>query len=261
MNPLLLDRPLLCFDIESTGTDVCLDRIITLAAVKLSPADLLAPEKRETRTWMFHPQRAIPAASTRVHGITDDMVKGKPSFERHAREIHDFFAGADLLGYNLLKFDVPILWEELFRANIEWSLSGVIIDASEIFRKKEPRTLVAAVKKFCGREHTGAHEALADVEATLAVLEGQRQCYADLTNMNVHGLAEFSAAEEWEGQPAYRLDLAGYVIRSADGVARYTLKKVRGVAVADDPGFGEWMLRNTFPEQTKRVLRELLNTL
>jgi DNA polymerase-3 subunit epsilon len=181
-------------------------------------------------------------------------------------EIRKTLSGADLCGYNLLKFDVPILWEEFFRARFEWSLDGVkIVDASEIFRKKEPRTLTAAVKKFCGHEHAGAHDAMADVEATWEVLRGQIATYPDLAPQDlpnpVAALAEFSSMEEYEGRPAKRLDLAGYIIEDADGVARYTLKKVRGVAVADDPGFGEWMLRSSFPANTCKVVRKLLEGL
>jgi len=255
---LQLDRPLVVFDIEATGTDVVQDRTITLAAMRID-AGLF--DATEIRTWMVNPGFPIPPESTRIHGITDAMVADKPAFTAVAGEIHQFFGSADLCGYNLLKFDVPMLWEEFCRAGIDWDLDGVrIIDASEIFRKKEPRTLTAALKKYCSEEHAGAHDALADVIATWNVLNGQRRVYEDLGVMNVAGLAEFSGAEEWEGRPARRLDLAGYLIEDADGVARYTLKKVRGVPVLADPGFGEWMLRNNFPEHTKRALRQALDS-
>ena len=283
---LILHRPMCVMDIESTGVDVATDRILSLAVLRIEPPDLFSKEQSDTRkVWLLNPGRMIPADSTRIHGITDDMVKDCPAFESVMEEIRKMLSGADLCGYNLLKFDVPILWEEFFRAGFEWSLDGVkIVDASEIFRKKEPRTLTAAVKKFCGREHAGAHDAMGDVDATWEVLRGQIAAYPELITgseerppsprpsppgegeglvplNHVAMLAEFSSMEEYEGRPAKRLDLAGYIIEDADGVARYTLKKVRGVAVADDPGFGEWMLRSSFPANTCKVVRKLLEAL
>ena len=258
---LVLHRPLCVLDIEATGLDVTNDRILTLAILRIDPPDLFNKDPRETRkTWMVNPGRMIPADSTRIHGITDDMVKDCPLFESVAAEIRAFLSDADLCGYNLRNFDVPLLWEQFYRAQIEWATDGVkVVDASEIFRKQEPRNLTAAVKKYCGREHGDAHEAMADVEATWDVLHGQLAAYPNLLP-NVAALAEFSS-EEYEGRPAKRLDLSGYIIEDADGIARYTLKKVRGVAVADDPGFGDWMLRSAFPVNTCKVVRKLLEAL
>ena len=167
------------------------------------------------------------------------------------------FAGADVLGYNVRNFDVPLLWEEFNRAGIDWK-PGRIIDAYSIFRKKEPRDLEAAVRKYVGGDHTEAHDAMADAWATVSVLLGQRRLYQDVAFMGVEALAEYSREDdEFDGQKARRLDFAGHVVETADGVARYTLRKVRGVPVLDDRGFGGWMLRNDFPEHTKRVLRRL----
>ena len=282
---LVLHRPLCVLDIEATGLDVTNDRILTLAILRIDPPDLFHKEQRETRqTWRVNPGRMIPADSTRIHGITDDMVKDCPRFESVAAEIRTLLSDADLCGYNLRNFDVPLLWEEFFRAGIEWATDGVkVVDASEIFRKQEPRNLTAAVKKYCGREHGDAHEAMADVEATWDVLHGQLAAYpnliaphpdplpigsADSANaerekMALNHVAVLAAfcQEEFEGRPAKQLDLSGYIIEDADGIARYTLKKVRGVAVADDPGFGEWMLRSSFPVNTCKVVRKLLEAL
>jgi DNA polymerase-3 subunit epsilon len=257
---LALKRAVCIFDIESTGTDVAMDRIITLAIKRIDPPDLFHAEEQVTKkTWMVNPKRAIPPDSTRIHGITDAMVKDCPYFEDVAEEVKALLSGADFCGYNLLKFDVPLLWEEFYRCNIELDLADVkIVDASEIFRKKVPRNLEAAVERFCGREHIGAHDAMGDVEETWNVLNGQRATYPDLAKMTLGELAQFSMEEEWEGKPAKRLDLAGYVIQDWNGVARYTLRKVQGIAVYDDTGFADWMLRNSFPMNTKMVLRKLL---
>jgi DNA polymerase III subunit epsilon len=258
--PIALERPLVVFDIESTGVDVSADRIITLAALRVTPADLFAQTQAVRQSWMVNPGFPIPPSSTRIHGLTDAMVAGCPHFAAVAPSVMEFVSGADLCGYNARNFDLPLLWEELFRAGLNWNLEGVrLVDAHEIFRRKEPRDLSAAVRKFCGRKHEGAHSALADAEATWQVLNGELAAYPDLRNATVQGLHDFCNAEELEGQPATRLDLAGLIVRTADGVARYTLKKVRGVAVEDDPGFGAWMLRNSFPAHTKSVLRELLH--
>lgn len=259
--PLELQRALVGFDIESTGVDVVGDRIITLAARRIDPPDLMEPRERVTdRHWRIHPGRMIPPEATRIHGITDEAVKDWPRFEAVAQEIYDFIVGCDLTGFNIVNMDVPMLFEHFFRAGIEWDPQAVkIVDASGIFQKKVPRNLSAAVKRYCGREHVGAHDAMADVIGSLDVLNGQRAKYDDLRELGVAGLAEFSTAEEYEGKPARRLDLSGLVIEDCMGVARYTHKKVRGVAVFDDIGYAEWLLnQHWIPEHSKRVLVRLL---
>lgn len=260
MNPIILDRPLVAFDIESSGTDVSKDRIITLAALqfigRFSDVETIAFKRR---VWTLNPGIPIPESASRVHGITNEMVKDKPTFKDVAMDVFVMFSGADLLGYNIRNFDVPLLWEEFNRAGIDWKVeSARIVDACAIFRKKEPRDLEAAVRKYVGGDHSGAHDAEADAVATVSVLLGQRRLYQDVSQMDVAALTEFSREDdEFDGQKARRLDLAGHIIQTADGVARYTLKKVRGVPVLEDRGFGGWMLRNDFPEHTKRVLRRL----
>ena len=256
-----LERPLIFFDIESTGVDVATDRIVSLAALKIMTEDLVTDAFEVSCDWKFNPGIPIPKQASDIHSITDEMVKDWPRFQEHVSEVQAFFAGADLCGFNVINFDVPILWEEFHRSGIEWDLSTVkIVDASEIFRRKEPRTLTAAVAKYCQREHTAAHDAMGDVLATRDVLAGQLFAYPELSGLTVPALAEFSTSQEFDGQPATRIDLAGYLIRDAQGVARYTLKKVRGIAVHDDAGFGLWMLKSAFPENTKAALRQILNS-
>jgi DNA polymerase-3 subunit epsilon len=260
MNTLPLERPIVVFDIESTGVDIAVDRIISLAALRIEPEDFLQDARELRGHWIVNPMVSIPAAVSKVHGFTNDMLKDKPLFKSISETVHTFFQGADLCGYNLRNFDIPMLWEEFYRCKIEWNLSCVkVVDASEIFRRKEPRTLTAAVEKFCGRKHEGAHDAMADVLATWEVLHGQRKFFSDIGDMGVSALAEFSCSEEFEGQPARRLDTAGHIIETADGIARYTARRVKGVPVVDDPGFGGWMLRNSFPANTKLILQQLLS--
>lgn len=262
MTTLPIEKPLIIFDIESTGVDVAVDRIISLAALRIEPEELFSEAKQIRKQWIVNPGISIPESSRKVHGFTSESVKDKPLFSQVSGLIHPFFSGADLCGYNLRNFDIPMLWEEFYRCKIEWDLTNVkVVDASEILRRKEPRTLTAAVEKFCGRKHDEAHDAMADVIATWDVLNGQRKVFLDIGSMNVDALAEFSCYQEIDGVPVKRLDLAGHIIETPDGVARYTARKVKGIAVVDDPGFGTWMLRNNFPNNTKRILQSILSNL
>jgi DNA polymerase-3 subunit epsilon len=252
---ITIDKPLITFDIESTGTDPATDRIISLAALKQRPG-----ETRESLyTWLVNPGIPIPPASTKIHGITDEDVKDMPLISEFAEEIHGVFSGADLCGYSIRGFDVCCLWEELYRCGLKLDLTGVrIIDTKEIFHRKERRDLKAAVRKYCNREHNGAHEAMADAVASWDVLIGQRGAYEDIGAMDIQGLHDFCGSDEFEGLPAKRYDLAGHLVQTAEGVVRYTMRRARGVAVHDDPGLGFWMLKQSFPESTKILLEELL---
>lgn len=257
---LKLERPLVAFDLETTGTDVGTDRIVALAAFRFESPTAPGADPGVTRhAWLLNPTVPISAAATRMHGITNEQVKDCPTFDAVAEAVRDVFAGADLLGYNIRNFDVPLLWEELFRAGIKWDLTGArVIDPCVIFKRKEPRDLTAAVRKFDGGEHKEAHDATADALAAVAVLIGQRKHYHDVAGMDVAALAEFSANDEMDGEPVRRLDLAGHIVKTKDGVARFTAKKVRGKAVLDDEGYANWMLRNDFPQRTKQVIEWIL---
>lgn len=252
--PFITDKPVVFFDIESTGTDVATDRIITLSAIKIPPTGFIEP-----REWMVFPGMPIPIRSTEIHGITDDMVNGKPLFREVAADVFTFFLNSDLGGFNARGFDIPLLWEEFNRCSITWNLEGVrIFDGNEIFRRKETRTLADAVRKYCGREHEEAHDATADAEASMDVVAGQLRAYEDLCNMTADELHTFCTTDEFEGQKATRVDLAGHIIRTEDGVSRYTAKRVRGVPVVNDPGYGWWMVKNDFPVNTKLAIRRIL---
>lgn len=247
-------KPVCCLDLETTGTDVALDRIIQIA-YKIFHGEIQA-----TRSQLVNPGFPIPKAVQELTGITDEMVKDAPRFEQLAKLIHEEIHGCDLVGFNLLNFDVPLLWEEFHRANINWDLTKTaIVDAGNIFKKKERRTLEAAVEKYCGRKHENAHDAMADVLATADVLDGQLFAYDDLGAMSFAQLAEFSCMDELDKQPVKRIDLAGILVRTADGIARYTHKKVRGVAVKDDLGYAGWMLRQNFSANTKLAIERVLN--
>lgn len=245
---LKLTRSIVCFDVESTGVDPATDRIITLDLTWIG-VDGLKVVKR----WLVKPPFPIPPESTKIHGITDEMVAMAPAFEEVAEEIRGFMMNVDLLGFNLLNFDIPILWEEFYRAGIVWDLKGVsVIDAGNIFKKKEERTLTAAVKFYCGRVHDSAHNGAGDVAETIAVLEGQLARYPDLASADVATLATFSAFDK-------RVDLAGKIVLNEAGVAVYNFGKAKGVPVVDDPGFGRWILNNSFSENTKQAVNRIFD--
>jgi DNA polymerase-3 subunit epsilon len=259
-------KPIIFFDIESTGTDVAKDRIITLAAKKISS---LSGFVEGELSISVNPGIRIPAEATECHGIKNEDVANFPLFQKVSNTVFGFFKDCDLAGFNLLNFDIPILWEELHRAGIDWDLETSktrVIDVGNIFKKKEPRTLVAAVGFYCGREHNGAHNAMADVDATLDVFLVQRQRYPDIEKIEpsfddetiahdtVSALSKFSLMDD-------RIDLAGKLVRDADGDAVYAIGKSKGVKVKDDPSFAYWMLGRDFSAQTKMVLNRLLKDL
>jgi DNA polymerase-3 subunit epsilon len=240
-------KPLCFLDLETTGTDAAKDRIASIAAVINeggSASDVWLEE-------LINPGIPIPAEATAVHGITNEMVAGKRTFKQAASTIHAFIRGCDLAGYNLLNYDLPLLWEEFHRVGITLDLSVVnVVDPCVVFREKEKRDLTAALLFYCAERHDGAHGARADVEATRKVLKAQLGRYHDLPQ-SIPELSAFCRQDR-------RVDLAGTIVLNDKSEPCYTAKRVRGVRVKDDPGFGTWMLRNDFPEETKIHLRRIL---
>jgi DNA polymerase-3 subunit epsilon len=241
---LLQDRPLCVFDCEGTGLDIAKDRIVTLAATRFG-------EMTSRHFFKCNPGITMSDEVIAIHGITNEVCATWEPFEFYAQSLFQLINGCDLLGYNLLNYDVPLLFEEFNRCGIEWSLDGVrIIDAGNVFKMKEERTLSAAVRFYCDREHDGAHSADADVAATLDVLNAQLTRYPDLSAMSIDELATFSKFDD-------RIDLAGKIVKGKDGRPTYNIGKARGVAVEDDPGFGQWMINRDFSANTKMVLRKI----
>ena len=246
-SPKHFTRPLVSLDLESTGVDPVLDRIIEFGCTVLSPDGT-------RRHWeqRFNPGMPIPAEATAVHGITDADVVDKPPFGDYAAKILAGLRGRDIVGYNLWRMDLPMIDEELRRCGLRLDLTGVnVIDAFGIFSNREPRDLSAAVKRYCGRSHEDAHGAAADAAATLDVLCGQLAEYEDLRSMDLSALS--LASLRGDNQPA---DLAGKLYRK-NGDLYYAFGKVKDMRVADDPGFGRWMLRQStppFPGSTREVL-------
>lgn len=246
-----LKRPLVVFDIESTGTDIARDRIIELSMVKLFP-----DKERESVTYVFNPGIPIPVETSKIHGFYDTDVKDAPFFKDKAQEVFDFVNDSDLGGYNSNRFDVPMLVEEFLRLGMVYELEDRnLVDVFRIFTAMEQRTLEAAYKFYCDKKLENAHSAKADVEATIEVLESQLDRYSDEINNDIDFLHEFT-----KGGLEY-VDLA-YRMVYIDGVATFNFGKHKGKPVEDvlrnEPQYYNWIIQNNFSLHTKFQLKKIM---
>ena len=274
LSALKLKKPLVVFDLETTGTDLSKDRIVELAMIKVFPDGTIEkkPEERGgANRLLVNPGMPIPLESSLVHGIYDADVADKPTFKQYAKAMADFLDGCDLGGFNSNRFDVPFLAEEFLRSGVDFGLEGRnLIDVQNIFHLMEQRTLRAAFQFYCGKDLEGAHEALPDTEATLEVLLAQLDRYADITvtasNGNVVGPvpSEMDALHVFCQRQRFA-DLAGrFVYNDADEIVfnfgQHKGKSVVSILTAN-PGYYGWMMGADFPEYTKRVLRKVHETM
>ena len=249
---LRLDRPLVVFDLEATGLNKRADRIVAIALVRYEPSGRI-----EQADYLINPGIPIPEETTAIHGITDADVAAAPSFAEMAEALAAHFAGADLAGYNILGYDIPLLTEEFARANRPFSVDGRrILDAQRIFFRNEPRDLSAALRYYCGDSHDNSHDALGDVLATIRVLDGQFRKYPELPDA-MEALNEYCDPRD----PAW-VDRAGR-LKWARGEVVFIFGKFQGPSlrstVADDPNFITWLLRSDFPDDTKQIVRDAVN--
>ncbi|HLS11051.1 MAG TPA: 3'-5' exonuclease [Flavobacteriaceae bacterium] len=246
---LKLSKPLCFFDLETTGIQVASDRIVEISILKVFPNG-----NKESLTLRVNPEMPIPPESTAIHGISDEMVANEPTFKELAPRIYEMIKDSDLAGFNSNRFDIPLLAEELLRADIDFDLKRAsAVDVQTIFHKKEKRTLEAAYKFYCDKELENAHSAEADTMATYEVLKAQLERYDDLEN-DVNFLAEYSKHKEF-------VDFAGYIAYNEDGDEVFSFGKHRGKRVVDilesEPGYFGWLLNADFPLYTKRVLTRI----
>ncbi|MCM1449981.1 MAG: 3'-5' exonuclease [Clostridiales bacterium] len=242
---LTLKKPIIFFDLETTGTNITHDRIVEISIIKVYPNG----EEREW-TQRVNPEMPIPAEATAIHHITDADVAGMPTFKQLAANLAKGFEGADIAGYNSNRFDVPMLSEEFSRAGVDFDFSRVnFIDVQTIFHKKEQRTLVAAYRFYCGKELDGAHSANADTRATYEVLKAQLDRYEDIPR-DMEELSKYTS-------PNRNVDLMGRIIKNDKDVAVINFGKYKGQPVIDvlrrDPGYYSWIQQGDFPGDTKRV--------
>jgi DNA polymerase-3 subunit epsilon len=246
---LHLKRPLVVFDLETTGTSVNLDRIVEFSFIKVMP------EGTETiKTLRFNPGIPIPLEVSLIHGIYDDDVKEAPLFKIKAKELAEEFMGCDFAGFNSNKFDFPLLVEEFLRAGVEFDVENRrFVDAQRIFHMMEQRTLTAAYKFYCNKELINAHSAEADTVATLEVLKAQIERYENLEN-DVEFLHNFTKQDK-------NVDLAGRIIYNKDGIPVFNFGKHKGKLVQEvfktDFGYYDWMMNGDFAEDTKRRLTQI----
>mgnify|MGYP001792067669 CR=1 FL=1 len=261
MIDLKLKNPLVFFDLETTGVNVTQDRIIEYSFIKVLPN-----QQTEVRTQRINPLMPIPAETSLIHGIYDEDVKDAPTFKTVARNLHKFLEGCDLAGFNIIKFDVPVLVESFLRENIEFDVSRrKLVDAQKIFHLMEKRTLSAAYKFYCQKNLEDAHSAEADTKATLEVLKAQVQRYEEQTVVDLQGNPVGVIRNDVESlhkvSTTKLVDLAGRFSLNDDGVEIINFGKHKNKLVEDvlasEPAFYDWMMKGDFPLDTKRKLTEI----
>ena len=243
---LKLSKPICFFDLETTGIDITKDRIVEISILKVYPNG-----NKESKTWLVNPTIPIPKAASDVHGITDERVAGEPTFKELAKQIHNMIKDSDLAGYNSDRFDIPLLAEEMLRAEVDFDLGNrVSVDVQTIFHKMEQRTLSAAYKFYCGKDLIDAHTASADTNATYEILKAQLDRYDRLEN-NIKKLSEFTYRKQIA-------DFAGFIGYNDKGEEIFTFGKHKGKRVEDifdeEPGYFGWLLGADFPLSTKKIL-------
>ena len=246
---LNLTRPICFFDLETTGIDVAKDRIVEISVLKIHPNG-----NKENKTWLVNPEREIPKHAVEIHGITNEKVADKPPFREIAKSVYVFMKDSDLAGFNSDRFDIPLLAEEMLRADIDFDMKNrVSVDIQTIFHKMEQRTLAAAYKFYCDKNLEEAHSAEADAHATYEVLKAQLERYNTLEN-NIKSLSTFTTRKQMA-------DLAGLIVYDKKGNETFSFGKHKGRNVEEvleeEPGYFGWMLNADFPLYTKKVLTSI----
>lgn len=246
---LKLSRPICFFDLETTGINISKDRIVEISILKVHPNG-----KEESKTWLVNPGIPIPKEVTAIHGISDEDVKNEPSFKELAKEIYNMIKDSDLAGFNSNRFDIPLLAEELLRAEIDFDMKNrVAVDVQTIYHKMEQRNLSAAYRFYCDKTLEDAHSAEADTQATYEVLKAQIEKYDSLEN-DVKFLSEFSTRRKFA-------DFAGFIIFNQKGEECFSFGKHKGRTVVEvlneEPGYFGWLLNADFPLYTKKVLTSI----
>jgi DNA polymerase-3 subunit epsilon len=247
---LQLERPLVFIDLETTGVNLAIDRVIEIAIVKIFP-----DKTKTVKHKIVNPQIPIPKSASDIHGITDEHVKDAPTFKEVANELKQFIDNADLSGYNSNRFDIPLLMEEFLRAGINLDMSNRrMLDVQQIYHMMEKRTLGAAYKFYCEKELIDAHSAEADATATWEILEAQLNRYEHLGG-TIDTILQFTGEEKY-------VDFARRFIMDND-VEVFNFGKHKGRPVVDvlksEPQYYDWMMKGDFPLHTKQKLTEILN--
>lgn len=246
---LSLKKPIIIFDLETTGLSITGDRIVEMSIIKINTNGA-----EEEYTFRFNPEMPISAEARSVHHISDEDVKDKPTFKSRARDIARIFEGCDIAGFGSNRFDIPMLSEEFARVGVDFDFHKArFVDVQTIFHKREQRTLTAAYKFYCGKNLEDAHSAFADTKATYEVLKAQLDRYEDLPN-DIEKLSAYSSQNR-------NVDLLGRIVYNEQGVETINFGKHKGKTVLEvfntDPGYFSWILQGDFPQDTKNVFTRI----
>lgn len=247
---LRLRRPLIVFDLETTGVNIATDRIVEMYAIKIQPDGT-----EDHKYHLVNPTVPIPIQASQVHGIYDKDVADKPTFVEIAADLDVFMKDCDFGGFNSNRFDFPLMVEEFYRAGVDFEVeSRKFIDAQRIFHKMEPRNLTAAYKFYCNKDLDDAHSAKADTVATWEIIKSQVEHYDEL-QPDIDYLHEFSGNSEF-------MDFATRIKRGANGEALFNFGKHKNQSVAEifkkEPGYYHWMMNGDFAENTKKVITRIM---
>ena len=261
---LNLKRPLAFFDLEATGTNIGIDRIVEISVIKLHPDG-----SEEVRTWRINPGIPIPLESSLIHGIYDEHILNEPAFKEIAPLVAVFLDNSDLAGYNSNKFDIPMLMEEFIRADVSFDLDNRhFVDVQNIFHQMEQRTLKAAYQFYCNKQIINAHSAEADTRATMEVLLAQIARYENMEWEDKKGNRSIPVVDHVEGLHQFTnlnkpVDFAGRMVYNESGKETFNFGKHKGKSVEDvlkiEPSYYSWMMQGDFPLYTKRKLEEIHN--
>jgi DNA polymerase III subunit epsilon len=244
-----LTKPLVVFDLETTGLDIKNDRIVQFAFLRVNP-------DRTRDEWMelVNPGKPIPIEASRVHHITDEMVADKASFQDFAPSIIEFLEDCDLAGFNIARFDVPFLQFELHRAHLSLDLSRIrLVDSQIIYHKNEPRNLSAAYRYYCEGEHIDAHDAMGDVRVTLEILDAQLKKYNSIPK-SADGLHKYCLPRDSRNVTTDRK------FYWKEGEATLSFGKHKGKSlrwlVENERDYLMWMQNGDFSDETKRLIED-----
>lgn len=258
---LKLKNPLAFFDLETTGINITQDRIVEISILKIHPNG-----REERRTDLVNPGMPIPIESSLIHGLYDKDVANAPHFKDIAKSLATYLTGCDLAGFNVLKFDVPVLVEEFLRADVNFDVSKrKMIDAQKIFHLMEKRNLSAAYKFYCNKNLENAHSAEADTQATYEILLRQIEMYEGQEVLDMSGNTLGVIANDMEKIHnitwTKMVDLAGRIVYNDNGEEIFNFGKHKGKSVLEvltiEPMYYDWIQKNDFALDTKRKLTEI----